>query len=672
MSQINFPSTVSTRQLTVRSNTTWQITAQSLGSGANFVKINGSFLANEGGIGVYSGSGNENVEVQLTANDSGSNRTVQLDLLDSLNQQTSFTLFQSKAPILTRIFTVNANGKDSGKLATQKYNFTSNGTGSDIEFPNTTITTIQPSEFVSFSDFEGQESIPVDFDNIDMKANRIGSTTIQPFIPSLRNTMSYLITDEVFDPNNASQFSSMLSQATSVTPTLATDVYTSSFTYIRNSKSHLYLIYNYSSEIPAGSAAYVVPAGTSNGATINVKVNFLDRIGRVVFNYNANTTSKTFILKQNDIEIFNTGAVTGTGSVNFFKGDNTNNIYDLEVLTAASDDGWEITPNVPTLTSFSINSVGTTLANVCSSTASDTLFHSGSAALPAVGDVIYTDGTGQTAFNGNDEYYKVSTNDYALINPSGLVVDTGDCSPCAETAIPVISSTSFTFEQGKRVGLSLVASNNPISYALVSTCNNYTLTGGSSGSSFTVVDCITGVTNSVTVMSGSSLEICSSSTPVLVSGDGTITSEGVCSDEILPPGISFNTDNGSLSGSSVIPGTYPIVVTATNCFGTSVNTTITITVNPAIILIRFNMDISNPQDTSSLACGVTPSFVQMFHSGRGTYPLLNDFIFTLVNGKRVVYNGGDKHYITDELTGGKNNILRVDGAGQVVEKTVCP
>jgi len=672
MSQINFPSTVSTRQLTVRSNTTWQITAQSLGSGAAFVRINGSPLAGEGITLPYYGSGNENVEVQLTANDTGSNRTVQLDLLDSAKQTSSFTLFQSKAPILTRIFTVNANGKDNGKLATQKYNFTSNATGSDIEFPNTTITTIQPSEFVSFSDFEGQESIPVDFDNVDMKANRIGSTTIQPFIPSLRNTMSYLITDEVFDPNNASQFSSMLSQATSVTPTLATDVYTSSFTYIRNSKSHLYLIYNYSSEIPAGSAAYVVPAGTSNGATINVKVNFLDRIGRVVFNYNANTTSKTFILKQNDIEIFNTGAVTGTGTVNFFKGDNTNNIYDLEVLTAASDDGWEITPNVPTLTSFSINSVGTTLANVCSSTASDTLFHSGSAALPAVGDVIYTDGTGQTAFNGNDQYYKVSTNDYVIINETGLVTFTGDCSPCAETAIPVISTTSFTLQQGENTNLSLVATNNPTSFSLVSSCGNYILSGGDKGASFNVVECDTGSTRNISVRSNRSLEFCSSSTPTLVSGTGTITANGVCENDLLPDDITFIKSKGTFIGLPTTPGTYPVVVTATNCFGTSANTTITLTVEPNIILIRFNMDISNPQDTSSLACGVTPSFVQMFHSGRGTYPLLNDFIFTLVNGKRVVYNGGDKHYITDELTGGKNNILKINNAGQVVEKTVCP
>ena len=670
MSQINFPSTVSTRQLTVRSNTTWVITSESLGSGTTFVRINGTDL---GGDKIpYYGSGNENVEVKLLTNNTGSNRSLQLNLVDSTNQQTSFVLFQSKAPILTRIFTVNANGKDSGKLATQKYNFTSNGTGSDIEFPNTTITTIQPSEFVSFSDFEGQDSIPVDFDNVDMKANRIGSTTIQPFIPSLRNTMSYLITDEVFDPNNASQFSSMLSQATSVTPTLATDVYTSSFTYIRNSKSHLYLIYNYSSEIPAGSAAYVVPAGTSNGATINVKVNFLDRIGRVVFNYNANTTSKTFILKQNDIEIFNTGVVTGTGSVNFFKGDNTNNIYDLEVLTAASDDGWEITPNVPTLTSFSINSVGTTLANVCSSTASDTLFHSGSAALPAVGDVIYTDGTGQTAFNGNDQYYKVSTNDYVLITATGLIIDTGDCSPCAETAIPVISTTSFTLDENQAISLSLIATNNPISYSLISTCNNYLLTGGDKGSLFTIVDCETGVSRNISVIQNNSSQFCSSSTPVLVSGTGTVTLRGVCSDEILPPGIAFDTDTGSFFGTVTSPGTYPVVVTATNCFGTSVNTTITLTVNPATTLVRFNMDISNPQTTSTLACGVTPSFVQMFHSGRGTYPRVNDFIFTFVDGKQIIYNGGYRYYITDELTGGKNNILRVDGAGQVVEKTVCP
>ncbi len=668
MAQINFPSTESSNNLNVRSNSTWTVTLQDLGDGVSIVKINDVVL----GTGTYQGSGDEDVKITFLLNSTGANRTVQVTVTSDTAQV--FTLFQSKSTLVNRVFAVNASNYDAGKIATQKYNFTSNTTGSDIEFTDTIITSGQPSEFVVFSDYEGLESIPVDGDTVDLKANRIGSATVQPFIPELGNTMGYLITDTVYDPNDSADFQSGLTKATVPTATLAGDVYTSQFTYTRASKSYLYLFYDYQSQLTANGNTAIVPAGSSNGATINVKINFSNRIGRATIGYDANTTSKTFILKLNDVELFNSGSVTGAGTISFLKGTrgSSNSIYDLQVLTGASDDGWEITPNATTLTSFLIENTGTTLASVCSDTAADTAYHTGINALPEVGDNIYTNTSGTIAFDGNDQYFKISTNNYALITATGLVVDTGDCSPCSETAVPVISSTSFTFEPNQRIGFDLITTNNPEYYSLVSACNNYLLTSGDSGSTFTVVDCTTGITKSVTVMSGSSLEICSSSTPVLVSGNGTTTSKGVCSDEILPPGILFNEDTGSFSGNSSIPGTYSVVVTATNCFGTSVNTTINLIINPVITLIRYNMDISNPQVTSTLACGVTPSYAQMYHSGKGTYPALNDFIYTFVNGRQVAYNGGYKYYITDELTGGKNNIIRIDGVGQVVEKTVCP
>ena len=87
---------------------------------------------------------------------------------------------------------------------------------------------------------------------------------------------------------------------------------------------------------------------------------------------------------------------------------------------------------------------------------------------------------------------------------------------------------------------------------------------------------------------------------------------------------------------------------------------------------RYNMDISNPQTTSTLACAVTPSYAQMYYIGEKEYPEVNDFIFENIGINFTRFKGGYKYYITDELTGGKNNILRIDDIGQVVEKVVCP
>jgi len=141
---------------------------------------------------------------------------------------------------------------------------------------------------------------------------------------------------------------------------------------------------------------------------------------------------------------------------------------------------------------------------------------------------------------------------------------------------------------------------------------------------------------------------------------------------VLPPGISLDKLNGILTGTTNTPGIYSFRITATNCFGTSALSTISITINPNTTNRRFNMDSSNPETTSGLACAVTPSYSIFYHDGQKEYPEVNDFIYNFCECEQRIFNGGYLWYVTDELTGGKNNVIRIDSVGQVVEKVVCP
>ena len=662
MSTLTFPSTEFTNELRVTSNSTWTITLQDLGSGVSIVKINDVVIAS----GTYQGSGNEDVRITFLANSSGSDRSVQLNLTSS--QTDVITLKQSKAESVTRVVVVLNNAVDNGNTATQAYTYTSNS-GSDIQFSNTGFTTNSASLFNSYSNYEGMGSIPVDGDTIELKALEAGTATQQPFSSSLGSRMLYHISDDVYDLDTADDLSKI---ATNVTPTLAAGTYTSSFTYTRASKKYLYLIFDYRNDVTASGATLSMASGVTTDTTFNTKINFDVIRGRATIGYNANTTANTFILKLNNNEIFNSGAVTGAGTISFLKTSNTDNVYDLQVLTTGTDDGWSITPSLPSLTSFVLDTTGTTFALVCANTASTTKYHNGTAALPTTGDIIYDNSVGTVFYNGNDEFHKVGTNNYANINTKGSVLNAGVCTTCGETAVPVISTTTFTSERGSSIDVTINASNNPEEFALVSTCLNYYLNGGDKGAVYSYTDCSAGSTITKTISSGNSIIICSSSVPTLISGTGTSSAGGVCSSEVLPPGLSFNNRTGKLNGIVRVPGVYTFNITATNCFGTSVSTLITVNVLAVTVTKRYNMDISNPQTTSTLACAVTPSYAQMYYIGEKEYPEVNDFIFENIGINFTRFKGGYKYYITDELTGGKNNILRIDDIGQVVEKVVCP
>jgi hypothetical protein len=302
-----------------------------------------------------------------------------------------------------------------------------------------------------------------------------------------------------------------------------------------------------------------------------------------------------------------------------------------------------------------------------------TYYHDGAVALPVIGDRIFTTATGEVAYDGGSYLHKIgASDDYAGVNEDGTVIVSGDCAACAEVAIPVISTPSFTAFAGDAIDLTLAVTNNPTSWAIVTTCNTYDLNGGVDGAIFTTTDCSTAASVTTVVAKNSFTRMCTTSGPVVASGTGTSTLIGTCDDNVMPPGLSLNKLTGVISGTTRITGVYAVTFTATNCFGTSVNTAITFTIVPATENKRFNMDTANPTATSVLACAVTPAYGIMYHNGEADYPVVNDYVFEICDCELKPYNGGYLWYVTDELTVGKNNVLRIDSTGQVVDKATCP
>tara|TARA_Y100001937_G_scaffold127701_1_gene200774 strand:+ start:7152 stop:11987 length:4836 start_codon:yes stop_codon:yes gene_type:complete len=83
---------------------------------------------------------------------------------------------------------------------------------------------------------------------------------------------------------------------------------------------------------------------------------------------------------------------------------------------------------------FSISPVGESAALVCSQVLSNTNYHNGSGALPAIGDLVYTSSNCEDVISGTVNYavagfYKInnSPNQYIIIGANGLVIDLQNC-----------------------------------------------------------------------------------------------------------------------------------------------------------------------------------------------------------------------------------------------------
>lgn len=556
---------------------------------------------------------------------------------------------------------------------------------------------------------------------------RSGDLTVEGFgvknlTPSLNNKIYYLVSDQVYSEEDKD---TIISLATSVTLTINTylldDVenillddlfdplisnesrYEGTFVFSNPTDlPYLYLIWDHTDSMGAGTASYVGGATTKYidvdfGSDIgNTGIDYVVTSGkdpsRFTMEWNGSVLADTGYVGLNSLANYNAlvalgiadedislvapynGLVNnGTGSILFNKFSASSDAV-LTVYSPLPLNGWSLTQVAVTLTAFYLDSAAGTLANVCSQVADELYYHDGSGTVPVVGDRIYSDAAGLATFDGTNTYHLISVTLQVVppvsgglfvgVDSKGLCYTSGGCD-CAEVAVPLINQPNIEIVQGNYVNLNFTATNNPTSWTVTTTCNEYTVTGGTNGSIFSITTCA-GVVKNVTINVLANTSVYSTTLPTLSFGDGTITLVGPYINSVLPNGLTFNQTNGVLSGTPTEACEYTINVTATNCFGDSVAADVDISVSTGIQLTPFPIDVENVSANGTAACAITAVYSLLYHDGIGDLPALNDKIFTGFKGYEL-FMGGSRWYNVD----GSAYSIKICETGKVCETHTC-
>lgn len=578
--------------------------------------------------------------------------------------------------------------------------FSSTG-GSELEFDNVNINDNGLSLFDSLTGIGGIDFMPADGSTVSIFTGDINTNpNTKDLEVGLNNKAYYLVTNILYSNTDKDL---IISLATPVTMTLVGSRYEGTFVFSNPSDyEYLYLIWDYTDSLEGTGASYAGVASTKHldidfGSDIgNAAVDYVvDSTGgpaRFILKYNNNTVGDTGYVGLNSITNYNDlvalgipdenislvypydGLVdNGIGSINFNKflptGDGLLTVYSPLVFT-----GWNLVRVNPTLTSFYIDIAAGTSANVCAQAPTTNYYHDGVGLTPTVGDRVYTVSDGSATFDGTSSYHIISSTysatppvsggKFVVINADGLCILYGECD-CLEVAIPVIDQVDINVTQNRFVNLIFSCTNNPTSWEVVSTCNNYVLNGGTKGSIFSITDCDS-ITRNVTVNVQTDVTVCATALPTLSFGDGTITAGTACMSSILPQGLSFDTNTGILSGTPTEACEYAITVNATNCFGNSVNATVNISVATGIQLTPFAIDVENFSDNGAGACVLSPVYSLLYHNGIGNIPDVNDDIFLDHRGIDL-FMGGSRWYNIDIST----YSIKICETGKVCDTHIC-
>ena len=571
---------------------------------------------------------------------------------------------------------------------------------SEYKFTNAYIPKNGIALFDSETGIGGLDYMPGDGDIVtviagfdtDLKSNP--KAYVRQFNPTMNNKIYYLVTDIEYGANDKDV---IISLATEV-PVSYNGVlkrYEGTFEFSnKDDLPNLYLVWDYTDNLDTGYISYNgikterivdINYGENRGITgvdyetykpvrfqikwNNVIVNDTGYVGvNSLSNYNGLIQAG---VDPNDIKLsypYNGLVNNGIGSLRFNKYSKLNDAY-LFLSAPLNNTQFNVTRIDSSLTSFFIDPTNGDISNICSQVPSDEYYHDGSSALPTVGDRIYLDADGINEFDGGNSFHQINTSasyigTYLAIDDTGLVYYEGSC-VCSEMAEPTVTQVDLTLVRNQNINVRFEATNNPTSWNVTATCEEYTLFGGTTGTVFNITDCTYG-SQDVTVSINESKVICSSTIPTIVGGNGTVTLNGPCLTSILPTGLSLDLNTGILSGVVADSCEFSLEVTATNCFGTSTPHTINITIMADNKFKPFLIDIENFGTDGTTACLMTPLYSVLYHNGAGDVPTVGDYIYRDAFSTQPLM-GGDMWY----KVYGSADSLKVCNFGKVCDTFTC-
>jgi hypothetical protein len=568
---------------------------------------------------------------------------------------------------------------------------------SEFKLPNIGIPSNGIALFDSRTGIGGVDYMPADGDTVTVIAgfDTDPKTNARQFDPDMNNNIYYLVTDVDYGANDKDTILS-LATVVAVTYNIPLARWEGTFTFSNpDDLPNLYLIWDYTDNLDLGLITY----GGKNTERI-VNIDYSANRGIAGIDYSTLTRPVRFQLQWNNVIVGDSGYVglnslanynaliaagvdpddinlsfpynslvnNGTGQLRFNKFSTLAEAY-LLISAPRDTNSLGATRVDPVLTDFFIDPTNGDITNICAQVPSAKYFHDGSGALPTIGGRIYTVSSGATLFNGGNAYHQINISGssiglYVAIDENGVVYAEGSCI-CGEVAVPVIGQVDLALVRNQAVNVQFEATNNPTSWSVTSTCDEYLLFGGTTGTVFNMTDCTYGVQD-VTVSINESRVVCSSSLPTVVGGDGTVTLNGPCLSSILPNGLSFDLNTGILSGTVVDTCEFSMELTATNCFGTSAPETVNITVMADNKFKPFLIDIENFGVDGASACLVSPLYSVLYHNGAGDIPVVGDYIYRDAFSTQPLMGGDMWYKVYSSL-----DSLEVSNFGKVCDAHTC-
>ena len=509
--------------------------------------------------------------------------------------------------------------------------------------------------------------IPVTADTVNVYVYAQDSThDAKPFVPSFNNKV-YWKTSATPLLSGEDVIAAAASLIT-MTYNAGESRYEGSFTYSRN--TYYYIVIDMRNIVTCDEVLVGIDS-IGSYYPVNVEMNFTSGGVRGISGIDIATSDVgnviTGVYNNSQVAYVSSGG-TGGGSFTFMKTSAEDDTLYLSVTNEGPIEGDVKFEGICAfLNSVDLSRIGLNDYPTACDWGGDYLTHyfNGVGTYPAVGDYVFTTSSGATYFNGENKYYYISGNDSSIkIDSNGGVVSVTSCA-CGETLVPVISTATFPIQLGAASSFKIEATNNPTSWAVVSTVDMVTFNGNGTGGVFDYTD-ENGCDKTLSVGVGEAII-----TPVedgsitLVSGvDADYTTGGI----YVPYGLSID-DNGILQTNFTNTGSYSIVLVATNCAGSSDNTTIYFTVQHPPTLSPFQMTSVGECDSTS-ACSSTECMSTFWFDGVNCdneclYPAINDFVY--IDGyKNDILNGGYLYYKMDN-----SQWILIDGIGQVINTGVC-